>query len=49
MNWNILNRPICFITSFYDWIVYGIWSSGHIWCEQEDGSMICEICNKVEE
>jgi len=28
------------------WFYEGVYIDGHDWIEQEDGTLICEICNK---
>ena len=51
----ILNYPICFVKGLFmtldAWFEnianVGTWFSGHDYVEQEDGSLLCEVCGKV--
>ncbi len=49
MNWRIINYPICLAKGLFMTLreFDGIWWSGHMYQEQSDGSLMCDVCGKV--
>jgi hypothetical protein len=47
INFKIIFRPICWITEIYYQFRYNQVISGHSYIEQEDKSLLCDICGHI--